>query len=423
MLFLIVMSVRRIKRRVIITIEKNETNNAIIVKLQNVRKHSNADRLMLATVLGTQVIVDKSAKDGDLVIYFDSNLQLSSTYLKFNNLYSNPELNLDTTKKGYFGKNGKVRAQKFRGEMSNGYVAPLESLSVIDGVHVDSSVMVEGTEFTSIDGIEICRKYVIPANVPSSGNGGRRKGHKIKSYVTFENFNCHFDTRHLMRESHRIAPGMIYVEEKIHGTSHRTSFCLCTVERKWYQFWKPKTWQEYRIISGTRRVDHISSHLPVERKEIEDKVAPNLHRGEEIYCEIYGHSKYGADIQSGFTYGCAPGEYKCMLYRVTITTPDGFVIDLDREDVYRRAAELGLEAPTVLKKFYLDDVGNLNLDSLCELANGQSAVDVNTLREGIVVWFKQANNQWTCLKHKQEAFLLLESEQRDKEVGDVEDSL
>ena len=35
---------------------KEETNNAIVVKLNNVRKHPNADRLQLASVLGTTVV-------------------------------------------------------------------------------------------------------------------------------------------------------------------------------------------------------------------------------------------------------------------------------------------------------------------------------------------------------------------------------
>ncbi|MFH1547257.1 MAG: hypothetical protein ABIC57_02110, partial [bacterium] len=116
---------------------KNDTNNAIVTKLCNVRPHSNADRLQLATVLGAQVIVGLDAKDGDLVVYFDSNLRLSHEYLHFNNLYSNKELNFDSTQKGYFGKNGRVRAQKFRGEVSNGYVAELGSLNMVPGVVVD----------------------------------------------------------------------------------------------------------------------------------------------------------------------------------------------------------------------------------------------------------------------------------------------
>ena len=146
-------------------LKKSETNNAIITTLANVREHPNADRLKLATVLGTQVIVGLEAKDGDLVIYFDSNLRLSHEYLHYNNLYSNKEMNADP---GYFGKNGRVRAQRFRGEISNGYVAELSSidaLAVATGitdnnqrVYPSFSLKV-GDEFTHIDDVEICSKY------------------------------------------------------------------------------------------------------------------------------------------------------------------------------------------------------------------------------------------------------------------------
>jgi hypothetical protein len=62
-------------------------------------------------------------------------------------------------------------------------------------------------------------------------------------------------------------------------------------------------------------------------------------------------------------------------------------------------------------------------DLLTKLAKGKSALDANTMREGIVVWFKNIYGKWDCLKHKSEEFLIRESELRDKEIGDVEDNL
>lgn len=761
-------------------LQKAETNNAIIAKLQNVRKHSNADRLMLATVLGTQVIVGTDAKEGDLVVYFDSNLRLSDAYLKANNLYSNPEMNSDSTKKGYFGKNGKVKAQKLRGELSNGFVASLESLEDVTPNHyIDPSVLTEGVEFTHIDGVEICCKYVIPVSVNYTHNYKKKK-----LSIVSDMFHKHWDTKNINRQHSDLCGGEIYIEEKIHGcipsnaqitmsdwtrrsikdvkvgesvigynektnlleptlvlhtytngktdewlrlsftyygivggakvgkivctnnhniltakgyksaielnigdvvftpkkdlelsdiqkefvvgkllgdgttnlkrinkavifshsikqkayfeyccllmgdiwtkkvchsttkaagknfevlkthtkhsfaiseivntmyteggrhlsknilsiisplslaiwycdngsirytskrkdhasaelaicrfddsdvkiikavfskynlfpvmfrsdgywrlrfnlseaekffdlikeyippcmseklprhyrgfyveipsqstsekiyripqhivkiervssknilhatkydietgthnyvahgivihnSSGRTANVLCKTHRRWYQFWKPT--EEWRVISGTRRIDAINAHLPLERRQIEEKVGPHLHKGEEIYYEIYGHTLSGGDIQSGFPYGCDMTQYKCMLYRVTITTPDGFVFDLDREAVYRRAAELGLEAPVVLGKSYLTNpITEDHLEHIRSFAEGRSTLDANTLREGVVVWFRQSNNQWSCLKHKSTEFLLLESKQRDDGIGDSEDSL
>ena len=385
-------------------LKKNETNNCIITTLCNVRAHPNADRLKLATVLGTQVIVGLDAKDGDLVLYFDSNLRLSHNYLHYNNLYSSPEMNNDTNVKGYFGKNGRVRAQKFRGEISNGYVADLSSIDCVPGTKI--TVFEVGDEFTSVDGVEICSKYIVPTK--------SRQGQPRKPISKM--FHKHWDTKQLMRESQLIPPNAkCYIEEKIHGTSGRTGNVLCDTNRPWWKFWLPK--EEWRVVSGTRRVDNIDFHMPQERKEIHDKIAPHLHKGEEVYYEIYGTEIAGADIQTGFRYGCRPGEFKAMLYRVTITTPDGHMIDLNRKQVYQRAEELGLEKPTIISIFS-------NVEVCAEVISkcyGKSKIDAGTLLEGVVVWYENISGSWHCLKHKSEEFLLLESKNRDKEIGDVED--
>lgn len=416
-------------------LRKSETNNAIVVELSNVRPHPNADRLKLATVLGTQVVVGIESKDGDVVVYFDSNLRLSNNYLTSNNLYSNPEMNIDPTKKGYFGKNGKVKSQKFRGETSNGFVAPIESILLAMGidenmkVKFDTSCFQIGAEFTHVNDVKICEKYVIQSSEP--GKPGSRKRTRKSKCPTSGMFKQHWDTKQLMREIGKIPSGKLWVEEKIHGTSGRTGNLLCMMNRPWWKFWVPK--EEWRIISGTRRVDHISSHMSGERLEVERMLAPNLRNGETVYYEIFGNSKSGKAVQNGFTYGCGPTEYKVMLYRVTITTVDGFTVDLPREMVYRRADELGLMKPILI------DVVNYSSedDWLCnggcdseelewEAKNhyvcGNSAI-ANHIKEGIVVWFQRLDGTWDCLKYKSDEFLMMESKQRDEEIGDVEDSL
>jgi len=399
---------------------KSETNNAVITRLKNVRKHPNADRLQLATILGTTVIVGLDVKDDDLVIYFDSNLRLSHDYLRWNNLYSSSEMNVDSTKKGRFGKDGKVRAQKFRGEMSNGYVAELSSLLCLPlqgpSVQTLEINLPEGTEFTHINGIEICSKYIVSIK----GCPGQ------PSKPISDMFHKHWDTKQLMRQLDDIPEDAVcYIEEKIHGTSGRTGNVLCPVGKKWWRCWR-KSEPTWRIVSGIRRFDSINNHIPQVRAEIERKVAPHLHKGEEIYYEIYGYDVNGSMIQEGYPYNCRPGEFKCMLYRVTITTPNGFTVDLNREQVYHRAGELGLEKPFMFtnsgRNIALTTVDGI-VDNVQFYAKGRSTLDANTLREGVVVWFTDRNGNWTCLKHKSEEFLMDQDKKMEKEQGDVEDNL
>ncbi len=384
---------------------KDETNNAVIAQLQNVRDHPNADRLKLATVLGATVIVDLEAKEGDVVIYFDSNLRLSHKFLFFNNLYSNAERNSDPTQKGYFGKNGRVRAQKFRGEISNGYVADLFSLAAVLDVY-DRDIFSIGTEFTHVNGIKICEKYLLPV---TNKQGTPRP-------PISQMFHKHWDTKQLMRELDSIPMGATcWIEEKIHGTSGRTGHVLVDVKKPWWKFWG-SAGEEWKVVSGTRRVDAINFHLPEIRAEIERRVAPHLRKGEEIYYEIYGYDK-GKHIQAGFPYDCRGGEWKAMLYRVTLTTPDGFCIDLDREQVYQRAEQLGLEKPYL----FTHNSDKTVLDDAQFYVDGVSTLDAGTLREGVVVWFKNKVGKWTCLKLKSQEFFLSQDKLMEKDIGDVED--
>lgn len=407
-----------------------ETNNAIVARLTNVRAHPNADRLKLSNVLGVQVVVGLDAQEGQLVVYFDSNLALSPEYLKSNNLYSNSEMNSDVEKKGFFGKNGHVRAQRLRGELSVGLVAELYSL-LIGGVSIASvDGLNEGDEFTHIDGVEICRKFVPKPNTPGAP-GSRTRGRRGKRFLLplTESFWRHWDTKQLMREKDTIPVGPVRLEEKIHGTSGRTARLLCRTYKRWWQFWRPAF--EWRVISGTRRVDGIQGHISFVRHEIEERVAPYLHDGEELYYEIYGWDR-STPIQKLSQYGVPQGAYKVLLYRVTITTPDGQSYDLSRKEVDKRASELGWEKPTVLWEGWFGvqqsadgghPVMGAEVEDLLHLCDGKSTLDAGTLREGFVLWFQRCDGSWACLKHKSQEFLLAENALSEQGEGDVEDTI
>jgi hypothetical protein len=402
-------------------LQKDSSNNCIVTRLKNVREHSNADRLQLATVLGTQVVVGLDAKEGDVVLYFDSNLRVGHKFLHHNNLYSNPEMNEDKKTKGYFPKTGRVKCQRFRGEMSNGYVAEPYMLLNIPGI--TENIFDEGTEFTHIDGIEIAAKYI-----PLRGNaiGTKQRAKELKKYMISNMFHRHWETQQLMRNLDMLVPGPIFVEEKVHGTSGRTANAKF-LKRWWKRLFPWQDKYEYRIVSGTRRVDHITHHMPSVRQEIERKIGPHLRKGEEVYYEIFGNEPSGKAIQDGFPYGCRGGEFKVMLYRVTFTNEDGYCIDTDRQYVYRRAVELGMLAPVVIDTgiIFPNDLENIHeiAAEIRQMAEGNSAIDGGTIKEGVVVWFQKDNGHWTCLKYKTETFLLKESKKLDKGVVDCEDLL
>ena len=406
-------------------------NTAIIVKITNVEKHPNADSLQIVKLFGTQCITGMDTKVGNLMIYFDSNLKLSPEYLKYNNLYRHAELNEDTTKIGYFENNGRVKAIKLRGEFSDGVLMPLESLkyAVPNGTSFK-----EGSEFNELFGNKICEKYITPVKTP--GVPGSRKNRGRKSHPTSPMFVEHWDTSQFMRSQKDIPSNtIVYIEEKEHGTSNRTAKVLVKKEFSRIGKWLRKflfgiedisTW---KVLNGTRRtiIRELGTkgfHDNTMRDDLLQKVEPYLVKGEEIYTEIVGFEKSGGHIQKGFPYGCKVGENDVLLYRVTMNNVDAQVVDYSREKVYRRAEELGLRAPSLLAKFHYSgtNYSKKKLKELViELAQGQSVIDPNTLREGVVVWFINHHGNWQALKYKSDKFRAFESKQKDDGVIDIED--
>ena len=54
-----------------------------VVEVKELRKHSNADRLQIATFFGNDTIVGLDTKVGDVGIYFPIDGQLSEDYCKY----------------------------------------------------------------------------------------------------------------------------------------------------------------------------------------------------------------------------------------------------------------------------------------------------------------------------------------------------
>lgn len=196
-------------------IKKGETNNAIVTELKNIRKHSNADRLQIATVCGDTVIVGLDAKENDKVIYFDSNLCLSLDFLKENNLFQKGENNKDNTKRGFFGNQGRVKPTNLRGEKSYGFTISIESITEFVGANVDEFKI--GMEFNDINDIYVCKKYINLKQAQKELNQNNNKN-GVSNKVKTLSFPEHWSTKHFKRCVENIPTDrLLYIEEKEHG--------------------------------------------------------------------------------------------------------------------------------------------------------------------------------------------------------------
>lgn len=396
---------------------KSETNNAVVTRLTNVRKHINADKMLMATVCGDTVIVGLDAKDGDMVVYFDCNLCISKEFLKENNLFNKKELNKDIEKGGYFNSKGVVKPTNLRGEKSYGFTTSLESIAEFTGVSIED--LKEDLEFNDINGINVCNKYVAVQSGKSM-SGSKKAKAKMGSVM----FKEHWDTKKFAKNIKFIPEDrMIYIEEKEHGTSQRSGFSRCKRELSWYEkllskvgvkiydgFWQP--------LNGTRRTNITRDVSNKSEKKVRDivfdKIKPNLKKGETVFYELSGYDTNGSWIQKGYPYGCEVGECRDILYRVTMNSIEGDSVDMGREYVYKRAEELGMNKPHLFEKYhYKGDV-----DELIKVVNshtdGRSMAGEDTLREGVVVWFEGFDGQWTCLKNKSFDFLMADTKAKEK---------
>lgn len=180
---------------------KNENYAAVVVQIKTLVPIPNCDNVVHAVIMGNQVVVSKDLKFGDIGLYFPLETQLSESYLSNNNLYRKSELNTDPTQKGYFEENGRIRCVKFRGNKSEGLFMPLESLkfaddSLIEDMFSTGKLTIPlGTCFDEINGVEICRKYVVKKhNTPGTPGSKKDKTKKFESKLVDNQFRFHDDT-------------------------------------------------------------------------------------------------------------------------------------------------------------------------------------------------------------------------------------
>lgn len=192
---------------------------AYVTTLKGLRKHSNADRLQCVEVFGQNVIVDLSYKDGQKVVFFPSDGQLSEEYAKDNNLVRMKDENGNNIGGYMDAEKRNVTAIRLRGEKSEGLVLPIESLSK----YVDVTKLKDGDQITVIGGHEICRKY-IPKSSRRSNNSRKSSDKKKKdNSISYPFFEEHKDTAQLAYNMSAFKPGdTVYITRKLHGTSART---------------------------------------------------------------------------------------------------------------------------------------------------------------------------------------------------------
>lgn len=373
---------------------------ATICKITELFPIENSDNLLRTVVNGFDIVVDKSTKVGDTVVYFPTECAICPEFLSVNNLfefterernanYAEVEVALaecneikDDAERnerfkeirrmaGFFNKHGRVRAINLRGCPSLGFLAKPELFErMFPNVTFDWENNI-GVQFDTVDDVRFVKKYVPNIPVARSGNGGG-KTKKQKALKRFDRlvegqFEFHPDTTFLNVNMWRFnADSKVSITKKIHGTS--AIFCNILVNRKLSLWEKVKKFfganvklTEYGNVYSSRGViknRYINKDVnggfygTDVWGYINEIIKPFIPEGMSVYGEIMGYVP-GTDkfIQKGHDYGCAVGECKFMPYRITTTDELGNKVEWDVDKVNEWTETLMSENPNIAKYF------------------------------------------------------------------------
>ena len=379
-----------------------------VTNLMNVREHTNADNLVLATCFENTVCVAKDKYfEGQLGVYFPVDGQLSMEFCEKNGLLAVYDEFGKNISGGYLDASKRnIRAIKLRGEQSDGLFLPIECLAYTG---VDLKSLTPGTPITVVNDHDICKKYI-----PRKKNGKPSRvpaGQKLKKKNSTPTFFEHKDTEQLVYHLNEFKPGdYIEITRKLHGTSGRTAYVPTfnggyTTNNPFHKFIakilpakKAQKFAEkhctpvfdYGTVTGTRRtiLDTFDGGFYGSnefRKKYHDFFEGKLWKGETVYYEIVGFTHDGTPIMSTcsneklkdkafvkqygktttFAYGCAPFPEKLVLsetaenchpakpqndiyvYRMTMTNEDGQVVEYTPDFMRYRCMYMGVKTVPV----------------------------------------------------------------------------
>jgi hypothetical protein len=472
--------------------------NGYVVRVEHLRPHPNADKLQILTVFYNDTCVSLDVAVGDLGVYFPSDGQLSEEFCEYNHMCRTKKDGTPDT--GYMDPEKRnVKAIRLRGEKSDGIYLPIKCLEYT-GIDVNS--LSPGDPITVVNGHEICTKY-IPKYVEAPVR--ERTGNRVrkKKEPTAPLFKEHADTAQLAYNLGAFKAGdEVEITLKMHGTSQRTGYLpvlkgykdsrLCRV-RNWLWFYFNKITHkndlyaaldkmkhdgepiyDYDYVTGTRRkvLDGYDDGFYGSNafREPHAKVFEGkLWKGETVFYEVVGFTTTGQPIMNDasnkklndkefikqygettrFSYGCdTNGVNGCpqsdiYVYRMTMTNPDGEVVEYTPDFMRYRCEQMGVKTVLVFYNGFIPpEVSEVPLgknekplkfsnyitpgdwvkDIAEEYYDGPDPVGKTHIREGVVVRIIN-RPKFTAYKHKNINFRILEGiYKEDATAPDMEEA-
>jgi hypothetical protein len=431
-----------------LTILENSANyTGVVIRMRHKETLAGLDNLMGVTVFGNLTLVQKDYELEQLYVFFPAGTVLDQDFVSKNNLFREPTLNADQTKKGYFEPNARVKAIKFRGNTSTGVLMKLDCLAAIG---IDTSSLKEGDEFNEIDGLLLCEKYVVPTK---SANLASKQNKLLDKIVESKFFPEHPSTSFLLKHLHTLdLSDHVVLTYKLHGTSVRVGNTLTKRNLTWKDkiakfFGVEVKTEHYQVVVGSHHVVKSVNFEGLKGKQhfyptdlwtvaAKEFLAGKLYEGEIVYGELVGRmypegDQLGKEIQKDYTYGYAKPHL--FVYRISNMNSQGVETDLSFKQVRARCNQLGVDfVPLIydgrLEHYMLqqDLVVGENWKEVLEkhlvetYLDKPAKMDSNIVEEGICLR-KESYPKPTILKLKSPEFYLHEGVELDKGIENVED--
>lgn len=342
---------------------------AKIIDIQSFTLHPDPEttKLKLAHVDGFNIVVGIDSEPG-IYIYFPTSCEINPQLLAYGNLYRHTEKNnKPEAKAGFFEDNGRVKAIKLRGVVSEGFLMDwtLFHNFIVENTNkeIDPDI---NTEFDSIEdsgkSFWICKKYIVQTTIKSPKESRYQKRVKRFNRVIDTQFRFHYETSQLRKIPTFIkSDDLISVSSKWHGTSMVSAYVLCKKPKSWWKFWQKETDLVYDYLYSSRSVIKNADYNPKHSGGFygvdvwhyaNEYIKPFLQKGMTIYSEIVGFLPNGGYIQKNYDYGCIPPKsendykseinFKVRIYRITLTNVDGQVHEFSAKEVQQWCKNNGL---------------------------------------------------------------------------------
>jgi len=428
-----------------LTLSENANMNYVaeVVQINNLKKHPNADRLMIAMINFQPVIVWLNTKVWDIWIFVQVESQINDSFLSYNSMYSSNLLNRDTTISWYIGKSGRVKATKLRWSYSMGLFITVEDFEDYYWERVSWYAL--WTQFDTTDKWLFIKKYEVPVKVWTQSSRQWQK--PVQDRLVDNQVKLHVDTDNLRRNMYQLSlSDIIGITYKYHWTSATFQHVLVKkklnlIEKALLFLWVDINTTEYDLVYTSRKVVKNKAYETSKlwfydsdpRAETANEIKDKVPRGYCIYWEIVGFQSTGASIQKWYDYWCDQWEKKLIVYRVTLTNADGIVYNLNTYDAKKRCDDHDLEfaeiefywtIKSLLAKHDISETEHRQENLLLKLEEIYNEKDchickVTAPEEGIVLR-KERHDVFEAYKLKSFRFLEKETQMLDEEETENE---